>query len=148
MESLSNALVRKVGNDGSVVAVFILGYVLCIPVNVIPAAAMVSPLIRNLSERTGVARPAYACAFAVPAYLTNCAIIPTLTATVLVTMSGVDMGWFLIYAFGVTIPIAVVSCLLYALFLAKKYGQVYSKKEFEERGTKAAEDQRAAPAGL
>ena len=145
VESLSNALVRKVGNDGSVVAVFILGYVLCIPVNVIPAAAMVSPLIRNLSERTGVARPAYACAFAVPAYLTNCAIIPTLTATVLVTMSGVDMGWFLIYAFLVTIPIAVVSCLLYALFLAKKYGQVYSKEEFEERDATAAEDQRQLP---
>ena len=130
--SLANALVKRVGNDGSVVAIFILGYVLCIPVNVIPAAAMVSPLIRNLSDRTGVARPAYACAFAVPAYLTNCTIIPTLTATVLVTISGVDIGWFLVYAFLVTIPIAIIGCMLYALFLAKKYGKVQTKETFQE----------------
>jgi len=139
--SLTNALVRKVGKDGSVVAVFILGYVLCIPVNIIPAAAMVNPLIRGLSDRTGVARPAYACAFAVPAYLTTCAIVPTLTATVLVTMSGVDMGWFLIYAFLVTIPMAVVGCLLYALFLAKKYGTIQTQEAFEAASGAAVQDE-------
>lgn len=130
--SLANAMIKRTSDNGSVVAVFILGYVLCIPVNVIPAAAMVNPLIRSLSDRTGVARPAYACAFAVPAYLTNCAIIPTLTATVLVTMSGVDIGWFLVYAFLVTIPAAILGSLSYALFLAKRYGKVVEKKHLEK----------------
>lgn len=143
--SLANALVKRVGEKGSVVAIFILGYVLCIPVNVIPAAAMASPLIRNLSNQTKVARPAYATAFAVPAYLTTCAVVPTLTATVLVTMSGVDMGWFMIYAFLVTIPIAIVGCLLYALFLAKKYGKVERKEDFEAAGNAVVEEKRNLP---
>ena len=145
INSLASALVKRVGDDGSIVAVYILGYVLCIPVNVIPASAMVSPLIRNLSNQTRVAPPAYATAFAVPAYLTNCAIIPTLTATVLVTMSGVDMGWFLVYAFLVTVPVSIVGCLLYALFLAKRYGKVERKEIFESTGAAAGEQRDLPP---
>ena len=52
LSRLATSLVRRVGADGSILAIYIFGYLICIPINFIPAAAITIPLIKSLPERT------------------------------------------------------------------------------------------------
>lgn len=124
LSRLATSLVRRVGADGSIFAMYIFGYLISIPINFIPAAAITMPLIKSLPERTKKPIVAYACAFATASFLTTAMVIPTLTPLTLGTMAGINMASFAVWGILISLPISLVGSLGCAFYLAKRYGSI------------------------
>lgn len=64
VECLARCLMKQSSAQGSIYAIYALGYVISIPINFTPAAALMMPLIKRLSAVSGKPVQAYACALA------------------------------------------------------------------------------------
>lgn len=124
IENMAKFIAKKTTAQGSVVAMYALGYVISIPVNFTAATAMISPLARSLSTKTGNSVPSYVCSFGVASFLTNCLVVPTLTPALLAGMAGIDVSRFMILGIIVSIIASLVAALGIGLLLAKKYGRI------------------------
>lgn len=130
--SLANTFIKRAGPNGSVYAIFVLGYVLSIPINFTPAGAIMCPLLRPIAKKSNKPMIAVACAFSSASFLTSCCVLPTMTPTTVAGLVGVNFGWAMAWSIVVTIPCALIFALGSALFLAKKYGKIEKTEDFQE----------------
>ena len=142
LSRFATGLVKRVGPNGSISAIYIFGYLISIPINFIPAAAITMPLIKSLPARTNKPIVAYACAFATASFLTSAMIIPTLTPLTLGTMAQINMASFAMWGLFISLPISLVGSLAYAFYLAKRYGTV---EKMSERPADEMEENTNAP---
>ena len=124
LSRLATSLVRRVGANGSIFAIYIFGYLISIPINFIPAAAITMPLVKSLPERTNKHITAYACAFATASFLTTATVIPTLTPLTLGTMAKLNMASFFMWGLLISFPVSLAGSLGWAFYLAKRHGSV------------------------
>lgn len=124
VECVSKYIAKKTSPQGSIYAIYVLGYVISIPVNFTAAAVMMCPMIRDLSGHTKKPLQAYSCAFSVSSFLTNCLVVPTLTPALLAGMAGIAMGPFMILGIVISLIVSLICALGGALILAKKYGSI------------------------
>ncbi len=142
IECISKYIAKKTSPQGSIYAIYILGYVISIPVNFTAAAVMMSPMVRDLSKQTKKPVQSYSCAFSVSSFLTNCLVVPTLTPALLAGMAGIEMGPFMVLGIVISLLTSFICALGGALILAKKYGSIeYTGQAPEEM----KEDKRAYP---
>ena len=132
IECVSRFIAKKTTPQGSIYAIYALGYIISIPVNFTAAAVMMCPMIRDLAGQTKKPVPAYSCAFSVSSFLTNCLVVPTLTPALLAGMAGIEMGPFMILGFVVSLIVSLVCALGGSLILAKKYGKIEYVGEMPE----------------
>lgn len=124
IECISKYIAKKTSPQGSIYAIYILGYVISIPVNFTAAAVMMCPMIRDLSGQTKKPVQSYSCAFSISSFLTNCLVVPTLTPALLAGMAGIEMGPFMVLGIVISLITSLVCALGGALILAKKYGSI------------------------
>lgn len=124
IECISRYISKKTSPQGSIYAIYALGYVISIPVNFTAAAVMMCPMIRDLSGQTKKPVQSYSCAFSISSFLTNCLVVPTLTPALLAGMAGIEMGPFMILGIVISLIVSLVCALGGALILAKKYGSI------------------------
>lgn len=140
LSRLATSLVRRVGPDGSIFAIYIYGYLISIPINFIPAAAITMPLVKSLPERTKKPITAYACAFATASFLTTATVIPTLTPLTLGTMAELNMASFALWGVLLSFPVSLVGSLGCALYLAKRHGSIEKVSKEDLAGFDEVED--------
>lgn len=124
IECVSRYIAKKTSPQGSIYAIYILGYVISIPVNFTAAAVMMCPMIRDLAGQTKKPVQSYACAFSISSFLTNCLVVPTLTPALLAGMAGIEMGPFMVLGIVISLIVSLICALGGALILAKKYGSI------------------------
>ena len=124
IECVSRYIAKKTTPQGSIYAIYALGYVISIPVNFTAAAVMMCPMIRDLSGQTRKPVQSYSCAFSISSFLTNCLVVPTLTPALLAGMAGIEMGPFMILGIVISLIVSLICALGGALILAKKYGSI------------------------
>lgn len=143
MEHLAQRISKTSNAQGSIYIIYIMGYIISIPVNFTPAAALMMPLLKRLSATLKKPIQSYACAFSVASFSTNCLVIPTMTPVMLASMAGITgnrLGWMIVFGLLISFAISAVAALGGALILAKKYGSI-------QRATDAATEQETAATG-
>lgn len=145
---LAGFIAKKTSPKGSIYAMYAFGYVVSIPVNYTAALTMISPLTRKLAVDTKQPIQAYACAFGLAAFLTNCLMVPTLTPALLAGIAGIGLGPFMLIGMVISLIASLAAALGGALLLAKKYGNIehVGKKPADMAG--AGEDRPHPPIGM
>lgn len=148
LSALLTRMVKRTGANGSIVAVFIFGYVLSIPVGFPAAMAVGCPMLKPLSRKTGKPLVSFASAFIPASFTTSSLVIPTLTPVLVCGLVGANLGWSFVYSLVASLIAAMVGCLGWAFLMAKMYGKIERVEDFDGEVVDVAEPDNAPPTGL
>lgn len=148
LSALLTRMVKRTGANGSIVAVFIFGYVLSIPVGFPAAMAVGCPMLKPLSRKTGKPLVSFASAFIPASFTTSSLVIPTLTPVLVCGLVGANLGWSFVYSLVASLAAALVGCLVWAFAMAKVYGKIEKAEDFDGELVDVAEPDNAPPTSL
>lgn len=125
IENLANALLSKLGDKKSPIAVGISGFFTGIPVFGDVVYIMFAPMLRVLSKKTKISMTTYACAISIATTCTFALVLPTAPPLAVAAELGLDIGIFFFYA--------LISAFVGMFFGGIVYGN-YLKKVDEKSG--------------
>lgn len=148
LSALLSRMVKRTGASGSVVAVFLFGYVLSIPVGFPAAMAVGCPMLKPLSRKSNLPLVTFASAFIPASFTTSSLVIPTLTPVLVCGLVGANLGWSFVYSLVASLVAALVGCLGWAFAMAKVFGKIEKAEDFHEETVDSAVSDNAPPSGL
>lgn len=135
IDTISNAILKKFGDENSPSAIAMTGFLTGIPVFSDVVYIMLAPVLRLLSKRTGISLVTYACAISVATTTTYALVIPTPAPLAVSEALGVDVGIFFFYALITAFVATVCGGILYGKFIDKqdkKNNHFYTFEDIEE----------------
>ncbi len=135
IETISNAILNKFGDENSPSAIAMTGFLTGIPVFSDVVYIMLAPVLRLLSKRTGISLVTFACAISVATTCTYSLVIPTPAPLAVSETLGIDVGIFFFYALITAFVATVCGGILYGKFIDKqdkKNNHFYTFEDIEE----------------
>lgn len=135
IKTISDAILRKFGDENSPSAVAITGFLTGIPVFSDVVYIMMAPVLRMLSKRTKISMVTFACAISVATTCTYALVIPTPAPLVVSETLGLDVGVFFIYALVTAAVATLCGGIIYGKFLNiqdKKNNHFYTFEDIED----------------
>lgn len=136
-EQLAFTFIKKIGQKRVDWALAITGWFVAIPVFADSAIVIFAPLVKAMSEVTGVSVITLALSLACGLQLTHCLVPPTPGPLTAAGMLGVDVGQMIALGAAVSIPMLLV-VIPYVNYIGKKIYQIPSRDGgFERKDYKA-----------
>lgn len=135
IETISNAILKKFGDENSPSAIAMTGFLTGIPVFSDVVYIMLAPVLRLLSKRTGISLVTFACAISVATTTTYSLVIPTPAPLAVSETLGLDVGIFFFYALLTAFVATLCGGILYGKFIDKqdkKNNHFYTFEDIEE----------------
>ena len=135
IDTISNAILKKFGDENSPSAIAMTGFLTGIPVFSDVVYIMLAPVLRLLSKKTGISLVTYACAISVATTTTYALVIPTPAPLAVSEALGIDVGIFFFYALITAFVATVCGGILYGKLIDKqdkKNNHFYTFEDIEE----------------
>lgn len=136
-ERLAFTFIKKLGTKHVEWALAITGWVVAIPVFADSAIVIFAPLVKSISEVTGISVITTALALACGLQLTHCLVPPTPGPLTAAGLLGVDVGQMILVGALVSIPMLIV-VIPYVKYIGKKIYQIpnpdggFDRKEYKK----------------
>lgn len=141
-EQLAFTFIKKIGKGHEELALVITGWVVAIPVFADSAIVIFAPLVKAMSEVTGISVIGLGLAMAAGLQMTHCLVPPTPGPLTAAGMLGVDVGQMIIFGALTTIPMILVA-VPYCRWIGKKIYQIpkegggFDRMEFKKEYIKS-----------
>ena len=122
-EQLAFTFIKKLGEKHVEWALAVTGWFVAIPVFADSAIVIFAPLVKAISEVTGISVITTALALACGLQLTHCLVPPTPGPLTAAGMLGVDVGQMILIGSIISIPMLIV-CMFYVKWIGKKIYQL------------------------
>lgn len=119
IEVMANTILKKFGKNRTPHAIALSAFLTGIPVFGDVVYIMFAPMLKVLSQKTGISMVAYACAISVATTCTFALVIPTPAPLAVSESLGIDVGIFFVYAIICAFVGTVVGGIWYAKHLDK-----------------------------
>lgn len=135
-EQLAFTFIKKLGEKHVEWALAVTGWFVAIPVFADSAIVIFAPLVKAISEVTGISVITTALALACGLQLTHCLVPPTPGPLTAAGMLGVDVGQMILVGSIVSIPMLIV-VMFYVKYIGKKIYQIpnpdggFDRKEYK-----------------